>query len=367
MYVAIVCLRLAHVTYQIEGIDDAKILLGKCLDIMKHVAGKLTRKNLKKSLSSKANYLEFAFGKDEIFFQDCVDLCDVIHGNGHCHLGFAIALRQLGDRYRAKNNLTEAEEMYRRSFKMKRQLDISKELCLAEASDALHDLANNAMAIRALDVGEGLFRESLEGYRSLEAENKAEVRDEDISKAVNCVARAFIENYQFVDAEGVLNEYKNMLHQMPGEEDPIDFCIMLLWQGSLALKMGEIADAQHYLTSRKEMLERMYGYVDHKSVAITLYEMGRVALARGDLEEAEKLSRKSWLMRLRLFGNVTKNEPTADSLHEMARVIQAKGDLNESGHLRRECYEMRAHQFGVEKDHTSIVESLHLLASIQFE
>lgn len=206
--------------------------------------------------------------------QDSVALCDELFDRDNKRLGFAILLCGSGDELWANSDVIEAENFYRRSFEMKKQLNTSEKIRFAEEANALYILAKESVQRGATDATERLYYKSLGAYRKLQDVNENE---ESHVKILDCLlgrCRALVQKCNSAEGERVFDECKSILKS---EEGCFDRCTVLLWQSRMALRREEIEDVLCLLEERSKILEYIMGRADHDAIAVTLNEKAHVA------------------------------------------------------------------------------------------
>ncbi|MDX2116362.1 MAG: serine/threonine-protein kinase [Planctomycetota bacterium] len=231
----------------------------------------------------------------------------------------AWCLRNIAATYYDRGNYQKAEDLYRQSLQMRRE--VYKDRDHADVADGMNHLAATLMLMRRFDEARDLMQGALDMRRRLFPEDH-----KDVVATVNNLGALYQETGRYADAERHFSEALDRIIQVQGRETRLAARGM---KNLARIRMAQenTEGVERLLNEAEGILARTLG-PDNPEVAQTMVERGRLLRLEGRLAEAESECRRGLELLLRKLP-ATSPEIIAGRII-FARTLAAQGKGEEA-------------------------------------
>jgi serine/threonine-protein kinase len=266
------------------------------------------------------------------------------------HPDLASSLHNLAEVRHARGELDAAEQLYRQSLEMRRNLFGD------EHTEVATSITNLAILFRDKadhQAAEPLLRQALDMRRKLLGQEHPEV-----AKSINELALLLKEKGDHAAAEPLYREALALRVRLFGEDHPE--VAESLNNLAVLLNTREQFDESEQLGRRAlDVSRRVYGE-EHPYIATYMSNLAGTLKKKGDSEAAESLYRAALAMKRKLLGD--EHPEVATLLNNLAALYRDRGDYDRAEPLFREAVSMKRKQLG--DSHPSVATSVNNLGII---
>lgn len=232
--------------------------------------------------------------------------------------GIADVYNNLGDLFQARENLDQAAAMYQQSLEIKERLGSQEGM-----ADLYGNLGNVYKAQGKLDQAEAMHRQSLELKESLGIQ-------EGLADVYSNLGNLYQARENSDDAERMYRQSLELFQQLNDKEGAADIYSNL---GNVYHARGELDVAEAMYQQSLEIYEQLR---DQSSMADVYNNLGNVYVTRKDFDKAEDAYRQS----LEIFELLRDKEGMADVYNNLADVYKARGDADQAEVMNRKSMEL---------------------------
>jgi tetratricopeptide (TPR) repeat protein len=228
------------------------------------------------------------------------------------------ALQQMAVSLKHQGRLDEAEELYRESLAIRREIAHGDD---EEAISTITSLAELFRVQGRLDEAEALHREALAAARRVHGSTHPLV-----GACLNNLALVLQDKEDYEAAERVMREALEHERRLYGGDHP-ELASQMNNLAALLKLMERYEEAETMHREALAMRRALFGE-NHPQVAGSLNNLSVVLTAQGEYDEAEQLQRGALAIVRNLLGS--DHPHVGVSLYNLGRLLQKKGDWREA-------------------------------------